>query len=283
MRLPPVKQRSVLVTGCSSGIGAATARLLRKRGWTVIPTARKPEDLARLRAEGYTPVELDIANEESVTRCAKAALDLTGGELGGIVNNAGFGQAGAIEDLSRDLLRQQFEVNLIGMQDLTNRLIPTFRKQGYGRIVNISSVLGRVSMPFNGIYSATKFAMEALADAMRIELLGSGVGIILIEPGPIISQFRASAVARAEATLNLNSGLFSSLYKHEVERRHRQQQKPNLFTKPPEAVAAKVVKALESSNPKRRYGVTIPAHIGAFIARFAPPAMLDWAMAAKKR
>lgn len=273
----------MLVTGCSSGIGAATARMLKSRGWKVIPTARKPEDLDKLRDEGFTPVQLDVTDENSVTRCAQETLALTGGRLGAVVNNAGFGQAGAVEDLSRALLTHQLTVNLIGMQDLTNRLVPTFRKQGWGRIVNISSVLGRISMPFYGSYSASKFAMEALGDAMRVELAGSGVGLILIEPGPIISEFRHNAAARAQESLDLQNAQYGSYYEKEIQRRIRQQKKPDAFTRPPEAVAEKVVKALESNSPKRRYCVTIPAYLGAFMARFAPPALLDWAMVRKKR
>ncbi len=271
----------MLVTGCSSGIGAATARVLRERGWNVIPTARKPADLDKLKSEGFTPVALDVTDTASVKRCAEETLKLTGGRLGGLVNNAGFGQAGAVEDLTRDVLKYQFEVNLFGMQDLTNQLVPTFRKQGWGRIVNISSVLGRVSLPYYGSYSATKFAMEALADAMRIELLGSGVGIMLIEPGPIVSEFRHNAAARAQESLDLKNEQRGQYYQHEIERRIRQQKKPDFFTKPPEAVAAKIVHALESTHPKRRYCVTVPAYIGSFIARFLPPALLDRSMAKK--
>jgi NAD(P)-dependent dehydrogenase (short-subunit alcohol dehydrogenase family) len=273
----------VLVTGCSSGIGAATARMLRARGWNVLPTARAPADLDALRANGFSPVPLDVADPESVRRCAQKTLELSGGRLGAVVNNAGFGQAGAVEDLSRDVLRRQFEVNLIGMQDLTNRLIPTFRQQGWGRIVNISSVLGRVSLPFYGSYSATKFAMEALADAMRVELHGTGIGVILIEPGPIISEFRHNAAARAQESLDLDRARHGAYYRHEIQRRIRQQKKPDAFTRPPEAVAEKIVHALESPNPKRRYCVTIPAYLGAFMSRFAPDGLLDWAMVRKLR
>ena len=175
MKAPVVHVKNVLVTGCSSGIGLATARVLRGRGWNVIPTARKREDLDALRADGFTPVELDVADAESVKRAAARALEIFGGRIGGVVNNAGFGQAGAVEDLSREVLRYQFEVNFFGAHDLTNRFIPIFRKQGWGRIVNISSVLGRVVIPFYGSYCATKFAMEALSDALRVELCDSGV------------------------------------------------------------------------------------------------------------
>ena len=278
MKLPPIQQRTVVVTGCSSGIGEATAHILRDRGWKVIPTARKAEDLERLRADGFTPVQLDVVDEASCQRAAQEAFAVANGPIGALVNNAGFGQAGAVEDLTRDVLQYQFDVNLIGMQSFTNRFLPAFRKQGYGRVVNISSVVGRISLPFYGSYSATKFAMEALSDAMRVELYGTGVGVILVEPGPIISKFRKNAAERAQSSLDLQKAQHASYYDKEIKRRIRQQKKPDFFTKPPESVAVKVVHALESGSPKRRYCVTVPAYLGAFLARFAPDALIDWAL-----
>ncbi|MFH0909017.1 MAG: SDR family NAD(P)-dependent oxidoreductase [bacterium] len=275
MKAQPVQVKNVLVTGCSSGIGLATARVLRARGWNVAPTARKKEDLDMLRADGFAPLELDVADTESVQRAAVAALDQFGGQIGGLVNNAGFGQAGAIEDLSRELLRYQFEVNLFGVHDLTCRFIPTFRRQGWGRIVNISSVLGRVVIPFSGSYCATKFALEALSDALRVELTGSGIAVCLVEPGPIISQFRKNAANRAQESLDPQHTTYGSYYEKEIARRIRQQKKPDAFTRPPEDVAAKIVHALESPRPKIRYCVTIPAYLGAFASRFVPAGVLD--------
>lgn len=145
MRYPVPAARSVLVTGCSSGIGLATARVLRAAGWQVIPTARREADLARLRTEGFDPVALDVGDPVSVAACVEATLAKTGGRLGALVNNAGYGQPGALEDISRDALRRQFEVNVFGLQDLTNRLLPVFRREGAGRVVNVGSVVGRLS------------------------------------------------------------------------------------------------------------------------------------------
>ena len=228
-----------------------------------------------LRADGFAPVPLDVADAESVKRGAALVLDQFGGKIGGLVNNAGFGQAGAIEDLTREVLRYQFEVNLFGAHDLTNRFIPVFRKQGWGRIVNISSVLGRVVIPFYGSYCATKFALEALSDALRVELTGSGVAVSLIEPGPIVSQFRKNAATRAQESLDTKETTYASYYEKEIARRIRQQKKPDAFTRPPEDVAEKIVHALESPRPKIRYCVTIPAYLGAFAARFVPAGVLD--------
>src|ERR1039457_1531583 len=150
MKFPPVKTRCALITGCSSGIGLAAARLLRQHGWQGLPTARKPADLNKLRTENSTPIQLDVADAESVRAAATEALKLAGGTLGALVNNAGYGQPGALEDLSRAALREQFETNVIGLQDLTTQFIPLFRKQRWGRIVNISSVVGRIPLPLMG-------------------------------------------------------------------------------------------------------------------------------------
>ena len=282
MKLPLVQNRSVLITGCSTGIGAAAALMLKERGWHVIPTARKAEDLDHLRQLGFEPVEMDMSNPDSVAQGAELALAQANGSLGALVNNAGFGQSGAIEDLRREHIRYQFEVNVFGLQDLTNRLIPQFRQQGYGRIVHISSVVGRISIPFLGCYSASKFAVEAMADAQRVELHGSGVGVILVEPGPIITEFRRTAARRAEETLDLDGSTNAAFYKTELQRRAESQKKPNWINKTPEDVAVKIAHALESPRPRRRYAITIPAYSGEWMRRFAPPALIDFLFARKR-
>lgn len=275
MKRPPVQEKSVLVTGCSSGIGRATARMLRERGWNVLPTARKPEDLEELRAEGFDPVRLDVADRASVDEAAKAVLARLNGRLGALVNNAGFGQAGAAEDLTREALGYQMEVNFIGVHDLTRRFLPAMRAQGWGRIVNVSSVLGRIVIPFYGAYCASKYAMEGLTDAMRIELWRTGIGVSLIEPGPIVSEFRRNAAYRAQESIDLSQAKHAAYYDKEIQRRIKQQKKPDFFTLPPEAVAEKIFHAISSSHPKTRYRVTIPAYLGTWAGRFAPDWLLD--------
>lgn len=275
MRRPPVQSRTALVTGCSSGIGLATARWLRARGWTVIPTARKPADLDRLAGEGFRPIPLDVADEASVRSAATAAMEAVDGRLGGLVNNAGFGVPGAVEDLTRDALRRQFEVNVFGLADLTNRLIPAMRAQGWGRIVNVSSVLGRIVTPMVGAYCASKFALEALSDAWRIELFDTGIGVSLIEPGPIESAFRRNAADAAAALLDAERSRFRDHIREEIARRRNGKAGHHRFMKPPEAVARVIAHALESQRPQRRYAVTLPAHLGAWAARWAPAEWLD--------
>lgn len=279
MKYPPVQDKTVVVTGCSSGIGEAAAFYLREHGWTVFPTARKDEDLDRLSQNGFEPVRLDVTSSESIEHAVNEVLSKTKGQLGALVNNAGFGQAGAIEDISREALRYQFEVNVFGVHELTNHFIPTFKKQGYGRIVQVSSVLGRVTIPMVGSYCAAKHALESLSDAMRIELRSTGIAVTLIEPGPIISKFRKTAVAMAEQNLDNESSRFGDDYEKEFERRKKQEKKPDLFTRPPEDVARKILTALESEHPAIRACVTIPAYIGAVMRRIAPDWLMDHLLA----
>jgi len=244
----------------------------------VIPTARKPEDLESLRDEGFTPVALDMLESASVQRAAAEAIERLEGAIGALVNNAGYGQAGAIEDVTREALRRQFEVNVFGMQELTNCLIPHFRQQGAGRIVNVSSAYGLVTAPLVGSYCATKYAMESLSDALRVELRSARIAVSLIEPGPIVSAFRRNAAEQAERSLDPSRSRFGDLYTRQIEKRRTREKKVDLFTRPPEAVAVKIRHALESPRPRRRYPVTIPAHLAAFGRRFFPSSVVDLLM-----
>ncbi len=275
MKLPSVENRSVLVTGCSSGIGRATAELLRSNGWTVFPTARKVADLDALRQAGFDAIKLDVASSESIAVAVDWVLAKNGGELGAVVNNAGFGMPGAIEDLTRDAMRYQFEVNLFGLQELTNKFIPVFRKQGYGRIVNVSSVVGRLSLPFMGIYSASKFALEAVSDALRVELSLDRISVSLVEPGPIKTSFSTNCAGQGEEKLDAEDSRFGAAYKQYFVKRRNGGMSEDRFRLPPEAVAEKIFHALESPRPKVRYCVTLPAYLGSFAARFIPAAVID--------
>jgi len=275
MKFDPPKTRTVLITGCSTGIGLATALMLRGRGWQVIPTARKSRDLEMLTGKGFTPVTMDVADEGSVARGVEACLELTGGRLGGVVNNAGVAQYGAVEDLGRDVIRREFEVNVFGAQDLTNRLIPLFREQGFGRIVNVSSVYGFVTAPLVGCYCASKYAMEAFSDAMRLELRRAGISVSLIEPGQIVTAFRRNAARLSQDRLDFEKGVFGKKYARKFKKVAEKDQQGSLFAKPPEAVAAKICHALESRRPRARYRVALPAHLAAFMQRFVPTSLVD--------
>ncbi len=274
-----MKTRSVLISGCSSGIGLATAEVLHITGWRVFATARKTEDLALLAARGFESVEMDLASSESIEKAVSQVLEQGGGRLDAVVNNAGFGMPGAIEDLTREAMKQQFEVNLFGALELTNRLIPLFRQQGFGRIVHVSSLVGRLSLPFMGIYSASKFALEAAADAQRVELSMCPIKVSLVEPGPIGTCFSRTCADHGEASLNLSSSRFGPAYKQYFEQRCSGGTAESRFCLPPEAVARRIVHALESPHPKIRYKVTWLAFMADAAARFVPARWIDRIMA----
>ncbi len=269
--------RILLVTGASSGIGHHCAHALKARGWRVFASARKHEDVARLRAEGLEAVQLDLACSASIEAALAAVLEATDGRLDALFNNGAYGQPGAVEDLSREVLRAQFEVNLFGTQELTNRVIPVMRAQGGGRIVHNSSVLGFVSLPFRGAYNASKHALEALADAQRLELHGSGIHISLIEPGPIRSRFREHALAAFRRYIDAERSPYRAVYRGLLARLTKQgPAAPG--TLGPEAVAAKLIHALESPRPRPRYYVTWPTWLMAGLKRALPTPWLDAAL-----
>jgi NAD(P)-dependent dehydrogenase (short-subunit alcohol dehydrogenase family) len=268
------EQRTVLVTGASSGIGWCAVHGLRERGYRVFATARKPEDLARLRAAGLEAIPLDLANSASVRAAVAQVLDLTGGQLLAVFNNGAYGQPGAVEDLSREALRAQFEVNLFGTHELTRLVLPVMRKQGYGRIIQNSSVLGVVAMQFRGAYNASKFALEGLTDTLRLELRGTNIQVILIEPGPIASRFRDNSLMAFERAIDPETSPHRERYRSLLERL-RTAGPVVPFTLPPEAVLQAVIKALESPVPRSRYPVTFPAHLFAVLKRVLPTWCLD--------
>ena len=281
-RYPLVSDKVAVVTGASTGIGRATARMLKARGWRVFPTARSRTDLDLLRGEGFQPVELDLADSDSVEYAAKEVLELSQGVLGAVVNNAGYGQPGALEDLSRSAVRKQFETNVIGTLDFTNRFIPALRAQKRGRIVLVSSVVGRVVIPFLGAYSASKFAVEALGDGLRMELGPAGISVSIVEPGPIKTCFRKRVVSEAARGLEMRNSVFAKQYAKELSEPERTYARPtDIFQKPPEAVARKIVHALESQWPRARYPVTGAAWLGGFAARFFPARFIDRLLSSK--
>lgn len=283
MKYPSVQSRTVLVTGCSSGIGLATALYLKNNGWQVFPTARKDADLAMLQEEGFTAIACDVADPPSVEKAVEATLAASSGQLGAVVNNAGIAQMGAVEDLSREALVRQFETNVFGPHELTHKLIPVFRSQGWGRIVNVSSVYGLIAAPMFGAYCASKYAMEALSDAMRIELRACGVAVSLIEPGPILTAFRKNAANHSTRNLDLSAGRYAQKYERKLSNVDQQMDTPKPFSKPPEAVARKILHAVESNRPRIRYTVTFPAQMAAILRRVLPPTWLDALLAKSAR
>jgi len=269
-----VTERSILITGCSSGIGLASARTMKARGWRVLATARKPEDRERLeKEEGVETLPLELSDPASVAVCAEEALKRTDGKLAALFNNAAFGQVGAVEDLTSDLLRHQLETNVVGVHELTRRILPAMRANGRGRIVQCSSVLGLVTGPYRGAYSASKFALEALSDALRLELRGTSIRVSLIEPGPIHSRFLERALQNFKATIDMDASPHRETYRARLA--VMEAGGKTTFKLPPEAVAAKLVHAVESPRPKARYYVTTPTYLAAALKRVLPTPLLD--------
>ena len=263
---PPQTTRSLLITGCSSGIGHAAAHAMAERSWRIFATARRDEDVARLREEGFEALSLDLASSASIEAAVAEVAKRTDGRLTALFNNGAYGQPGAVEDLSREVLRAQLETNLLGTHELTTRVLPMMRAQGHGRIVHNSSVLGFAALPYRGAYVCSKFALEGLADTLRQELTGSGIHVSLIQPGPITSRFRENAHRAFRANIDTEHSAHAETYR-KVEARLASQDGKGAFTLGPEAVVAKLIHALEHPRPRPRYAVTLPTHLFAALRR----------------
>lgn len=267
-------KKTILITGCSSGIGYCVAKALHVRGYRVFATARRHDSVNMLLAEGLESFRLDLTDSNSIHFAFEEVMRRTSGELYALFNNGAYGLPGAVEDLNRDALRAQFETNVFGWQELTNLAIPVMRRQGYGRIIQNSSVLGFVSLPFRGAYNASKYAIEGLSDTLRLELKGSNVYVSLIEPGPIASQFRLNAVKALEKYIDIENSFHREKYQGVLKRLN----KPGPavpFTLPPEAVLTRVIHALEAARPQPRYYVTFPTHLFGILKRILSTRALD--------
>jgi NAD(P)-dependent dehydrogenase (short-subunit alcohol dehydrogenase family) len=269
-----MNEKTILITGCSSGIGLCVARGLLGRGYRVFATARKPADVETLNTEGFESLLLDLDDPHSITAAVGEILTRTNGRLDALFNNGAYGQPGAVEDLSREVLRAQFETNLFGWHQLTNLVLPVMRRQGHGRILHNSSVLGFVALRYRGAYNASKYALEGLADTLRLELAGTNIHVALIEPGPISSRFRENAFAAYQR--NIDPGRSAHREKYlQMEQRLTTRGPAVPFTLPPEAVLKKVIHALESPRPKARYYVTFPTYLFAFLKRVLTDRAMD--------
>ncbi len=267
-------RNAILITGCSSGIGQAAARTMSARGWRVFATARAPEDVARLdREEGVEGLYLDYADPASIEAAATQVLGATEGALDALFNNGAYGQPGAVEDVPPEALRAQLEANVVGWHDLTRRVVPAMRARGAGRIVQCSSVLGLIAAPYRGAYCASKFAIEALSDALRMELDGTGVHVCLIEPGPIATRFIEHAVEHYRRNIDMENSPHKDIYRVRLAQMERGGQ--TAFKLPPEAVCRKLIHAVEARRPKTRYYVTFPTYAAAFLRRILPARALD--------
>ncbi|MGA9851325.1 MAG: SDR family NAD(P)-dependent oxidoreductase [Gammaproteobacteria bacterium] len=266
--------KAVLITGCSSGIGLATAQTLKARGWNVIASARKAEDVERLKGMGLKTIRLNIADPASIEAALNETLTLTRGRLDALVNNAGIAIPGAVEDLSREVLQRQFDTNFFGTLELTNSVLAFMRRQGHGRIVMISSILGRIAMPWRGAYSASKFALEGITDALRMELRGTNIKVSLICPGPVKSHLRDNSLANFDEYVDSAASPHRDSYAR-LKAQTGEKKDNTPFTVAPETVAKIIARALESRNPKARYYVTVPAYTLTFLRCVLPTHWMD--------
>ena len=270
--------KNVLITGCSSGIGYSAAYTLHEKGYQVLATVRNIADAKPLQDLGISCLELDLNDSQTIIDAIAFANDHFDGRIDVLFNNAAYGQPGAVEDLKRHVLREQFETNVFGTQELTNLVIAMMRQQGHGRIIYNSSVLGIVSLAYRGAYNASKYAIEGLADTLRLELYNTEIYISLIEPGPITSQFRANAFAKFQQHIDKQTSAHRDTYEA-MESRLTKVGPAAPFTLPAEAVVDKLLHAIESKRPKVRYYVTFPTYLFAILKRLLPCRCLDWVLA----
>jgi NAD(P)-dependent dehydrogenase (short-subunit alcohol dehydrogenase family) len=266
-------KKIIVITGASTGIGFDAALTLTKRGHRVIATCRKLEDIQRLNSLGIEAIPLDLNDFESITEAFEKVMEMTGGKLDVLINNAGYGQSGALEDLKPEYILAQFQTNVFGLMSLTRLAIPVMRKAGEGRIINVSSVLGVVSLPFKGAYNASKYAVEGISDTLRLELKPAGIQVITIEPGPIQSDWSQTATETFK-NIDVENSVFKKQYEAHIKNA-TQKKSDSAFTKPASAVTNKMIHAIESKHPKPKYPVTFAAHFLIFLRRILPTWLLD--------
>jgi NAD(P)-dependent dehydrogenase (short-subunit alcohol dehydrogenase family) len=273
-------QRSILITGCSSGIGEYCAQALKDAGWRVFVTARKPEDITALKTKGFEVLYLDYTDEASIHACLSEVLSATGGTLGALFNNGAYAQAGAVEDVPTNVLRAQFEANFFGWHTLTRAIIPVMRKQGHGRIVHCSSILGRVAMPFRGPYAATKFALEGMMLCLKLELAETPITVSFIEPGAVKSKIATNALPHFENNIDIEASPHRIAYQAQLKRL-RQGGIESRWKPGPEAVMKVLHHALNAKHPKTHYVVTITAKLG-ILMQWALPRWLNYRLLSHK-
>lgn len=265
---------SILITGCSTGIGYAAAHALKEKGYNVIASCRQEKDVSRLQSEGLTSILLDLSNPDSITEGVRQALAISDGKLYAVFNNGAYGQPGALEDLPTEALKEQFETNFFGWHQLVREVLPSMRKQNCGRIIQNSSVLGFAALKYRGAYNASKFAIEGWSDTLRLELMETDIHISLIEPGPIETQFRANAQRAFKRWIKVENSAHEKYYRQQLERL-KGKTSSSAFVLPPESCIPPLLDALEAKKPKIRYRVTTPTKVFALLKRVLTARMLD--------
>ena len=268
--------KTILITGCSSGIGYDAAQTLKRNGWRVFATCRKQSDCNRLNDEGFESFVLDYGNENSIDQAIEKLRTINGNQLDALFNNGAYALPGAVEDLKRNALREIFEVNFFGQVELMNKLLPFLRNSPDGRVVNCSSVLGFAALPYRGAYNATKFALEAITDTIRREPTGATIKFILIEPGPIRTKIRENSIYHFERWIDWENSQLVEDYKSKLLKRlYQPNVEPDFFELEPKHVTSKLLSALTSKKPRKRYYVTYPTYVANLINRVLPTSLQD--------
>ena len=274
-----MSQPTILITGCSSGIGYAAAHGMRAQGWRVFAACRQQADCERLQEEGFKSPRLDYQDTNSIINALAEVLEATGGTLDVLFNNGAFATPGAVEDLPTDGLRDLFEANFFGWHELTRHVLPVMRAQGSGRIIQCSSVLGFVARPWRGAYNASKYALEGLTDTLRLEMRGTGIHVSLIEPGPIKSLIRENSIPHFERWIDWQASPRAEQYQNDLlQRLYKDTSAPDKFELPAEAVVKKLIHAAQSPRPRARYYVTFPTYLFGALRRILPTRALDWVL-----
>lgn len=264
--------KTILITGCSSGIGYEAAHYLNKNRYKVYATARDVKDVQRLQSEGLDAYVLDVRDAENIKNILEM-ITRDGKELYAVFNNAGFGQPGAVEDIRTSVLREQFETNVFGLHELTCQAIKIMRKQGYGRVLQHSSVLGIVSLRFRGAYNASKYAIEGLCDTLKLELMDTNIYVSTINTGPVSSDFRKNAIINFNKNVTVEGSYFQDSYKKELVE-YKQKDK-DFFTTNSIVVIKNIIHALEAKKPRPRYYNTLATHLLGGFKRVLPTNILD--------
>ena len=266
--------QNILITGCSSGIGLQTAITLKQNNYKVYASARKTKDVEKLRELGFETFQIDVRNKKDISKALKKILenDL---KLDAVFNNAGFGQPGAVEDISVDVLKKQFNTNLFGLHEVTLQAMKIFRRQGFGKIIQHSSVLGIISLKYRGAYNASKYAIEGLADTLRQEVMGSNIFISTINTGPVSSNFRENALKKFNKNVDIENSFFTDIYKKELKARLETTEDKAPFNLPATSVANVILKIMQTKKPKPRYYVTKATYILGFAKRVLSTTLLD--------
>lgn len=270
-----MSRKSILITGCSSGIGYDAAYAMRDAGWLVFASCRREEDCEHLRSEGFISPRIDYADPESIVNGLSEVLEATDGTLDALFNNGAFATPGAVEDLPRGALQEIFETNVFGVHELTTLALQIMRAQGHGRIVNCSSVLGFVAAPWRGAYVASKFALEGLTDTLRIEMSDTDIKVILIEPGPIGTSFRENSIPQFERWVDWENSARAEQYRDSLLKRLYEDAGPTKFQQPPSSVSRVLLRALNARNPRARYRVTAVTRAMAVLRRLLPTRAMD--------